>query len=44
MDDRVHSQLPEYFGTLALVHRALRPTWNRRLKTETFVAAGTTKK
>ena len=43
MDDRGHSQLPEYFGTLALVYRALRPTWNRRLKPETFVTVGTTK-
>jgi hypothetical protein len=33
-------QLPKYFGTSTLVHRALRPAWNSGLKTKGLVAIG----
>ena len=39
---RVPLQLPKYFGALALGYRALRPAWNRGLKTKSFIAVATT--
>ena len=41
LDEGVSLQVPEYFGALALVHRTLRTTWDRRLKTKRLIAVGT---